>query len=365
MRFTPRFAAAVVAASCLGMIALALAVTMAVDRARPGISRPPPPERSAFLSIRRLDFHQHATPGTLEDAVRVASANGIAALVNLSGGAAGAGLEAQLEAARPFGDRVLVFMNLDLHGCCEPAWSAREAARLAAGKALGARGLVVEESLGLALRSGQASSAPSREALLAVDTPLWDPIWEASARLALPVVVHTGDPGDLFEAFVRLVERHPALTFVGAHFGNGAEDPAAVARLMDRLPNLWVDTAGRVPELGRRTEAARRAILAHPDRVLFGTDLRYVQSDDAKGIVLGAGQPILLDPKLMGGLERRIFFESTYAFFETRDREIPSPTPIQGAWPLLGMGLPRRALEALYHGNAERLLGLKAEGAGH
>ena len=88
--------------------------------------------------------------------------------MNLSGGAEGGELDAQLAAARPYGDRVIIFMNLDGEGCCGEAWVAREAARLARGKALGARGLAIAQEppgAGLASRRGE-------------------PIWEACAALA-------------------------------------------------------------------------------------------------------------------------------------------------------------------------------------
>jgi hypothetical protein len=35
------------------------------------------------------------------------------------------------------------------------------------------------------------------------------------------------------------------------------------------------------------------------------------------------------------------------------------PTPIQGNWSIDGVALPRPILEKIYHGNAERLLGVK------
>ena len=41
---------------------------------------------------------------------------------------------------------------------------------------------------------------------------------------------------------------------------------AAVAAMLDRYPNLYVDTAARVPELGRKAAAVRELILRHPDR---------------------------------------------------------------------------------------------------
>ncbi len=331
-------AIALVGALCIAMLAAAFAATRAVERAHPGITRP---EREPFAPLRipKIDVHQHFGPATLGPALRIAQVDGIGALVNLSGGAEGGELDAQLAAARPHGERVSVFMNLDGEGCCGEAWAAREAARLARGKALGARGLAVgREPQGAGLASSRG-----------------EPIWEACAALRLPVAL--GEIGASDER-VRLVERHPGVQFIGTHFWEGVADPAAVARLMDRMPNLYVDTAGSVPELGLRPEAARQAILAHPDRVLFGTDVRYVEAGDRQGILLGAGEPILLDPKLLGGKDRYTFFASTFRFFETRDASIPSPNPGMGDRDLTGIGLSRDVLGRIYHRNAEHLLGL-------
>ena len=59
------------------------------------------------------------------------------------------------------------------------------------------------------------------------------------------------------------------------------------------------------------------------------------------------------------------FFTSTWRWFETRDKDIPTPTPIQGRWNVDGIGLPRAILERVYHANAEKVLGVKVvtEGA--
>jgi predicted TIM-barrel fold metal-dependent hydrolase len=337
---TQRRATALVAALCLASLGAALGATVAVERAHPGITRPPP-DLFVPLPIPRIDVHQHVGPATVELAMRVARADGISALVNLSGGAEGGELEAQLAAARPMGDRVVVFMNLDEAGCCDAAWVAREAARLARGKALGARGLALVD--------------PPKAPLDRLQ-----PIWEACASLGLPVSLGAVGTSDELAA---LVERHPRVAFIAARFAQGAEDPAAVARLLDRLPNLSVDLAASVPRLGARAALAREAILAHPDRVLFGSDLKYVEDGEAKGIVLGAGDPILLDPDLLGGKERRIFFESMFRFLETRDAAIPSPheaSDDRGGADLSGIGLPREVLERVYHLNAERLLRIRA-----
>ena len=337
--FTVRRALVRLAALCAAALLLAIGVTAAVQEARPGLFQSGP-IRSPPLPLPRVDAHQHLTPGAVELAIRIAEVHGIGALVNLSGGAEGGALEAQLEAARPYGERIATFMNPDPRGCCDEAWAVREAARVARGRALGARGLSLEITPG-----HDFAAAPTR------------PLFEACAALGLPVAVSAvGAPG----AVRALVARHPLVTFVAAHFAERAEDPAAVRRLMDELPNLWIDLAGRVAELGQRPDAARAAILAHPDRVLFGTGVRYVESGGSRGIVLGAGDPILLDDQLLGGQERRVFFDATLRFLESRDPGLPDPIPGRELPGPAGLGLPREVLERLYHQNAERLLRLRA-----
>jgi hypothetical protein len=50
------------------------------------------------------------------------------------------------------------------------------------------------------------------------------------------------------------------------------------------------------------------------------------------------------------------FFDSTWRWFETDEKNIPTPTPIQGRWNVDGIALPRPILEKVYRKNAERVL---------
>src|SRR5262249_33713722 len=161
------------------------------------------------------------------------------------------------------------------------------------------RGLKIPKGLGL----GYLDYAHRR---IPVDDPELDPVFAAAGELGMPVAIHTGDPVAFFrpatadnerwdelqahpdwsfygngypsweELFAELehrIARHPRTTFISVHFGNAAEYPERVAALLDRYPNLYVDTAARIPELGRHDAASLRAIfLAHEDRILFGTD---------------------------------------------------------------------------------------------
>ncbi len=357
------------------VVAIAVAVTLGVLGLAAALERRAP-GRGAFrpAPISRIDVHQQVGPEALADAMRLGGAWGVAALVDLD--RADGRLQAQLAAAARHPGRVQVFMAVDFRGCCGEAWVDRESARLVQGKATGARGVAVHEELGLSVRD--------HDGRVPVDSEKLEPLWDLAARLHLPVTVRTGEagallvppgPGDeraqvpalsprepradpgpdraaLHAEFVRLVERHPRLTFIGARFGNDAEDPEAVSRLLERLPNLYVDTAARVPELGRRAEAARAAIMRHPDRVLYGSGLVWIDRGGRRELVLGAGPP--------GGTEDVVrFFLGTFRFFETRDRDIESPLPLQGRWTVEGLGLPREVLEQVYRRNAERLLGFR------
>ena len=311
-----------------GGVLLAIGVSVAAARMLPAGTFGPmwAPE------IVKVDVHQHVLPNTVPEAVRLARAHGIEVIVNLQGGTADGGLRGQLEAASAASGHVLVFAQVDPAGCCDAAWTAREVARARDAKDLGARGLSVTHAF-----------SP------AVADPATGPLWEECASLGLPVLVHVEDR----EAFAAAALRHSATTFIGAHFAGAANDPEWLSRLLDRAPNLHVDTAARLPDLGRDAASIRALLLAHPDRVLFGTDLQYVEAGELKAVVFGAGMP--------GGREEMLrFFDGTWRFFETRDTAIPSPTPATGTHGLEGLGLPRSVLEKVYRDNAMRLLGLQA-----
>ena len=353
----------------LGGAVLLAALGVAVVRFR----RPGP----RLAAILKFDVHTHLSPDGLARALALFDANGIGRVVNLSGGATPERLAEQLAAANSTHGRILVFANLDFTGALSPGWVARQVAWLDDARRRGARGLKVFKTFGLRIRDPAG-------VLIAVDDPRLDPIFEEAGRLGLPVAIHVGDPKAFFEppgaanereeelalnpawsfadrsrfpswealhdAFERLVARHPDTTFIGVHFGNDPEDPARVAALLDRSPNLYVDTAARVGEIGRIGAPALRAIfLAHRTHILFGTDVGI----SADRLTLGAPEPY---PETAETAAR--FYDAHWRFFETADRGLETPSPIQGRWTVDGLALPRDVLEDLYHRNAERLFGL-------
>jgi predicted TIM-barrel fold metal-dependent hydrolase len=305
-------------------------------------------------------------------------------LVNLSGGApGGGGLEQSLEEAQRVG-HTTVFTNPEFREIRRgPGYGARMAAKLRRAAELGARGVKIHKGLGLGI-------VDRARRLLPVDDPGLDPLFEEAGRLGLPIAIHTGDPkafwrpptpdnerydelvvhpswsffgapvtwDDLYAQFERRVARHPKTTFIGVHFGNDPEDPTRVGQMLDRYPNLVIDTAARVPEIGRvdqNHDAGRmRAFFErYQDRILFGTDLGV--GERPEDLMLGSTGAM---PPSEADVAR--FFTSTWRWFETGDKSIPTPTPIQGRWNVDGIALPRHVLEKVYAGNAMRVLRLGA-----
>ena len=300
---------------------------------------------------------------------------GIDWALNLSGGWPGGPLEQNLAAARASG-RVLVSTNLPWAAAQRyPEFPAGAAKLVRAAAALGARCLKIEKALGLQVRRPDGTR-------LAVDDPWLDPIWRTAGEIGMPVMIHTADPEAfwrpadaknerlaeltahpgwsyvgrdvppfeaLLEELIHVVERHPDTIFVAVHFGNRAEDPFWVSEQLDRLPNLYVDLAARVPELGRHDpERLRQVFLRHQDRIVFGTDLG-VSGEDF--LMLGSfGE----EPNRRE--EVGPFFTAYQRWLEARDEQ-PSPTPIQGDWSIHGLGLPPDVLEKIYVQNAVRLFG--------
>jgi|CZKU01.1.fsa_nt_gi predicted TIM-barrel fold metal-dependent hydrolase len=337
---------------------------------------------------RLIDLHTHvdAQPGPMALAVRVMDGAGIGTAVNLSGGTvthARGGVSA-FEAGKAFTDarfpgRFLEYMNLDYAEWDSPDFAAKAVAQVEEGARLGAAGFKEFKRLGLFLRD-------KNDRLLKIDDPKLDPMWAALGRLGMPVSIHVADPkafwspndatnerwkelkdhprwwfGDpkvyppreeLLAALERVVSRHPETTFVCVHFGNNAEDLGWVDAQLDRHPNMMVDIAARVPEIGRRdatheTDGVRAFFAKHQDRILFATDFQsYERLTLGSG---GNGPP----PTEADALD---FFAKHWRFFETADTDFAHMTPIQGDWTISAIHLPADALEKIYFGNADRLL---------
>jgi predicted TIM-barrel fold metal-dependent hydrolase len=364
------------------VLALALLVAFSVRLAmRPDDARDTSDDaafgKNARARLPMVDLHVHVAPEGVPRLLDLMQRYGVAAVVNLSGGHLD-DLDLQLAAARGSAGRIVVFTTLAYEQVRYPDFGERMALLLRDAHARGARGLKIAKLLGLGLRTRDGK-------LLRIDDPRLDIVFDTAAELGMPVAIHSGDPrafwlpvtpdnprraeleahpgwalygrdvppfGSVLAQLEARIARHPKTTFISVHFGNCAEDPDYVARLLRTYPNLYIDTAARIPEMGRHSAARMRDFFAEfQDRILFGSDLGV--GPEPSPLFLGSqGATPPTDA------ERERFFSATRRYFETNDVAFEHPTPIQGDWKIDGIGLPREVLEKVYFANAVKLLGL-------
>jgi predicted TIM-barrel fold metal-dependent hydrolase len=331
---------------------------------------------------RRIDAHTHLMVGALPQLVELMDRYGFEHVVDLSGGTPETSLGAHVAQANASGGRITVYMTMPGREFLAPGYGPRIASMLERAKAMGARGLKISKGLGLGFEGSDGKLIP-------VDDPGLDVVFETCGRIGFPVTIHTADPkafwqppdrsnerfeelrvhpgwsfygqpvapwADLLDQLERRIARHPRTTFVAVHFGNAAEEPDRVARMLRKYPNMYIDTAARVPEFGRHAADRMRAFfIEFQDRILYGTDLGV--GIDPLDVVTGSSGA---EPPTWADIDR--FFDSSYRYFETRQAEIPSPTPIQGTWNVHGIGLPAEVLDKIYGRNARRVMGIGAGG---
>jgi predicted TIM-barrel fold metal-dependent hydrolase len=333
-----------------------------------------------------IDFHTHLTDsakavnGVSLGSERVIAAppnelfpvmerRNILALVNLTGGF-GTGLQDTVARYdKSFPKRFYTFTEPSYHLFQDSKYPELQANAIIEAHQEGASGLKILKTLGLYLREQTTQGK-----LVNVDDPRFDPMWETCAHLQMPVAIHVSDPLAFFkptdrfneryeelsnhpdwsfaspefpsneqilEARNRVFARHPKTTFVALHVGNLAEDLQNVSESLDRFPNMNIDIAARLNELGRQPRAARKFFDKYQDRILFGTDATP-HGDEYP-------QQVFNDS----------LYEIYFRFLETDDEYFdyaPAPIPPQGRWKISGIDLPDAILRKVYNQNAARLL---------
>jgi predicted TIM-barrel fold metal-dependent hydrolase len=328
-----------------------------------------------------IDFHSHMTwsdpqggqvPLSLDPAecLPVMDRKNIRTMINLTGGY-GAGLRRTIaQLPEVHAGRFLVFTEPAWSRASDPGYSRDQADLIEDAHRAGAKGLKVLKTLGLYLRE------KSTHELIHIDDRRFDPMWEAAAALGMPVAIHVSDPEAFFlpidrfnerweelhahpdwsfhgqdfpgnrelqEARRNVMRRHPRTQFVCLHVAD-SEDLPYVSECLESHPNMHVDIAARIGELGRQPRASRKFFDRFQDRILFATDASA--GPDFPQQTFGA--PL---------------YEIYFRFLETEDEYFdyaPAPVPPQGRWRIYGIGLPDGILRKVYFDNAARLLGLSA-----
>jgi predicted TIM-barrel fold metal-dependent hydrolase len=214
----------------------------------------------------------------------------------------------------------------------------------------GAIGLKVWKNLGTSEKDSTGKRIP-------VDDPRLKPVWDVCAKHGIPVLIHTADPKPLFDPMDKYNERwlelrlrpnrsehngiswdelireqhnlfaqNPKTTFIMAHMGWMAHDLGALGALLDKMPNVNVEFAAILGELGREPRAAQRFFTRYQDRILFGKD-RYDITE----------------------------YPFYFRMLESDDEWIDNIRKYHGLWHLYALDLPDAVLKKVYYKNALRL----------
>ena len=386
----------------MGLLAGAAAkIDVAVAEKAPNKTKPAPLDLSQYepksmLQVHEsevpkakypvIDFHTHISGakksekgvelspdrvylGTPAELLAVMDRRNLQAMVNLTGGYENGLAEAVTKYDKAYPGRFITFTEPSYSRFKEPNYPKLQGDAIEQAHRDGARGLKILKTLGLYLRENITSGT-----LVKIDDPRFDPMWDACGQLDMPVAIHVSDPiafftptdrfneryeelnnhpdwsfygkdfpsnAELLEARNRVMARHPKTQFVTLHFGNFSENLQNVGENLDRYPNMFVDTAARIGELGRQPYTSKKFFDKYQDRILFGTDA--TPHGDA------FPQQVFNDK----------LYEIYYRFFETDDEYFdyaPARIPPQGRWRIYGIQLSDAILSKVYHDNAARLL---------
>ena len=292
----------------------------------------------------------------IEEVVRNFKSFGVKNIINLDG-QWGDELIRILKKTQPHEDFIITFGSVDVRKLDDRDFESYVRKTILESKERGIRGLKFFKDVSLVNKDRNGK-------YIAVDDPRLQVIWATAAELDLPVLIHIADPVAFFKPVDRyneryeelcvhpdwsyykpgmytfqelldmqenLLESNPDTTFIIAHCGSYSENLGYVARCLDRYPNMYIDIAARIAELGRQPYTARKFFIKYQDRILFGTDVGPFNPE----------------------------YPVHYRFLETWDEYFDysdNPLPPQGRWKIYGIGLEDQVLEKVYYKNAEKVL---------
>ncbi len=268
-------------------------------------------------------------------------------------------------------DRVYICGALDYsQALADPARAPKSlATQIATLKAIGFDGLKLVEG------------KPAVRQMISIpfDGPEYAGLWAALEEQGLAVVFHVADPeefwdpdlcpdwarnqgwfyGDgrypskesLYAEIDRVLERHPNLRVVFAHFYFLSADLARAGDFLDAHPRIYFDLTPGVEmylNFARNIDAAREFFIQYQDRLIYGTDI--------------GANAVLRDPSQ--GLDMADSLGRTWVVRSFLETAAPFAAP-EGLGHALGMdaksfhgiGLPHDVLEKIYHVNFERMFG--------
>jgi uncharacterized protein len=310
-------------------------------------------ERAKYPFVDIHSHHWSPTSEHVDQVVKEMNTINLRVMVNLSGGT-GEELKKTLAVMKGrYPDRFVVFANLNYDDLNTAGYGKRAAARLEQDVRNGAQGLKIFKNYGMDLKYANGERVH-------VDDPEFDAVWEKCAELKIPVLIHVAEPSAFFDPWDyhnerweelrefpgrarqpskyppfetliaernRMFAKHPRTNFIAAHLAFHGNDLERLGKLFDANPNVYVDIAAVLAELGRQPYSARDFLVKYQDRVLMGKDIYEVN-------------------------EYKWYFRA----LETRDEYFEYYRKRHAFWRIYGFQLPDEVLRKVYYENALKLV---------
>ena len=310
-------------------------------------------ERAKFPFIDIHSHHWNPTAAEVDQLVKEMDTINLRVMVNLSGGT-GEQLKNTVAVMKGrYPDRFVVFANMSYDDLNTPGFGKRVAARLEQDVKNGAQGLKIFKNFGMDLKYASGERVH-------VDEAEFDAVFEKCAELKIPVLIHVAEPSAFFDPWDyhnerweelkefpgrarppakyppfetlmternHLFAKHPKTNFIAAHLGFHGNDLERLGKLFDANPNVYVDIAAVLAELGRQPYAAHDFLVKYQDRVLMGKDIYEVN-------------------------EYKWYFRA----LETRDEYFEYYRKRHAFWRIYGFQVPDEVLKKVYYKNALKLV---------
>ncbi|AGA76451.1 amidohydrolase family protein [Echinicola vietnamensis] len=274
----------------------------------------------------------------------------------------------QLDSQYP--NRIKFVTSFSTEGINEEGWAAAVIAQIKRGLDKGAAGVKIWKNIGMELQDNAGR-------FIMIDDDRLRPVLDFLEQEGILLIGHQGEPKNCWlpleemtvdsdrsyfsshpeyhmhlhpeypsyqaqmDARDRVLERHPALQFVGLHLLSMEWSIDEVSKRLDKYPNLMTDVAERVCHLQLqaqgRWEEVRAFMIKYQDRIMYGTD---VIDDGSFG-----------DQGVADRFEQLWNFH--WDFFAT-ENVLEAP---EFAGEFRGLGLPEEVLQKLFYTNAARVYG--------
>jgi predicted TIM-barrel fold metal-dependent hydrolase len=214
---------------------------------------------------------------------------------------------------------------------------------------------------------------------LAFDGPEYAGLWAALEEMGLPVVFHVADPEefwdedlcpdwardhgwfygdgtypskeDLYAEVDRVLERHPGLRLILAHFYFLSADLARAGDFLDAHPNVCFDLTPGIEmyvNFARDLQTTRDFFVRYQDRLVYGTDI------GASAALRDESQGLDMDDSLGRTWIVRSFLETDDVFDSPESMRHGLGMDVRD---LHGIALPSDVLEKIYRTNFVRMFG--------